>query len=53
MFDILVNDQVVAVCAEGVVKVFLNALVNALPNEMNVSSRKHVDTPQEAPAEAK
>ena len=41
MYDILVNGQLVAIAAEGVVKLFINALVGALPVEMSVTSRRH------------
>ena len=41
MFEILVNGSVVAIAAEGVVKLFVNALVNNLPLEMRVETRKY------------
>ena len=41
MFEILVNGNVVAIAAEGVVKLFVNALVNNLPLEMRVETRKY------------
>jgi beta-galactosidase len=39
--EILVNGNVVAIAAEGVVKLFVNALVNNLPLEMRVETRKY------------
>lgn len=44
MFEILVNGNVVAIAAEGVVKLFVNALVNNLPLEMRVETRKYNPT---------
>lgn len=44
MFEILVNGNVVAIAAEGVVKLFVNALVNNLPLEMSVETRKYNPT---------
>lgn len=44
MFEILVNGNVVAIVAEGVVKLFVNALVNNLPLEMKVETRKYNST---------
>lgn len=41
MFEILVNNNVVAIAAENVVKLFVNALVNALPTEFTISTRKY------------
>lgn len=52
MFDILVNGQLVAVAAEGVVKLFVNALVSALPTEVNITTKKHQD-PEAVASDAK
>lgn len=44
MFDILVNGQLVAIAAEGVTKIFCNALINALPSEISITSRRHQES---------
>jgi hypothetical protein len=49
MFDILVNGQLVAIAAEGVTKIFCNALINALPSEISITSRRHVEPAPQAP----
>ena len=49
MFDILVNGQLVAICAEAVVKIFCNALINNLSNEVSITSRRHVEPAPQAP----
>lgn len=48
MFDIFVNDQLVAVCAEGVVKLFAETLVHNLGIEFSVSVKRHADPKEEA-----
>ena len=44
MFEILVNGNVIAIVVESVVKLFVNALVNTLPVEMNIETRKYNPT---------
>jgi hypothetical protein len=53
MFEILVNGDVVAIVVEGVVKLFVNALVNNLPLEMRVETRKYNPTAPVAAPETK
>jgi hypothetical protein len=45
MFEILVNGNVVAIVVESVVKLFVNALINNLPIEMSIETRRYNPTP--------
>lgn len=45
MFEILVNNSVVAIAAENVVKIFVNALIDKLPIEFTVSTRRYNPQP--------
>jgi len=54
MYDILVGGQVVAVCVEGLVKLFAEALVRNLGIEMSLEVRKHLEpSPEEPKSESK
>ena len=44
MFEILVNGNVIAIVVESVVKLFVNTLVNSLPVEMSIETRKYNPT---------
>ena len=45
MFEILVNGNVVAIVVESVVKLFVGTLVNNLPLEMAVETRRYNPAP--------
>lgn len=50
MFEILVNGNPIAIVAGDFAKVFVNALVAALPVEVSITTRKYEPTP--VPTEA-
>lgn len=50
MIEILVNGSLVAVVAEELLKVFVNALVSALPVEFSIATRRHRPQTQEKTA---
>jgi phosphopantothenate synthetase len=41
MFEIIINGNLVCVAIEEVVKLFVSALVDTLPIEMNILVRRH------------
>lgn len=43
MIDIVVNEQLVAVVAEDLVKLFVNTLVSKLPVEMSIATYEHIE----------
>jgi hypothetical protein len=45
MFEILVNGNVVAIVVESVVKLFVSTLINNLPVEMSIETRRYNPTP--------
>lgn len=53
MYDILVNDNVVAIVVPSVVKLFVKALIDVLDVTMKVEARVHVDAPEETKATSK
>jgi hypothetical protein len=45
MYDIYINGHLSAVCAEGLVKIFVNALVQSLGLEMDIKTTRHIEEP--------
>lgn len=46
MYELIVNGNVVAICAEGVVGIFREALFKHLPLESSFECKKHQPKPQ-------
>lgn len=47
MYELIVNGNVVAICAEGVVGIFRESLVKHLPLESSIECKKHQPKPVE------
>lgn len=53
MYDILVNESVVAVVVQPLVKAFVETLIKMLPDVMSVQTREHVEESDKKKSESK